>query len=243
VTEAEWLTGGSVAPLLDFIQGGLDRRRLRLFGLACFRRAAHLVPGGPPPDLVAVAERDAEGAADHAELRSAQVAARVLAEGADKDCEAGDISFGPSCAARALFSLLDGRPRFAAEWSEEAVATAARDAEPDWNAWDRVEDGARAAEASAQCALLRDIAGNPFRPVTVAPAWLSWNGAVVRRLARDAYDSHQQPAGHLDAARLAVLADALEEAGCADAELLGHLRGPGPHVRGCRVVDLLLGRS
>jgi hypothetical protein len=43
--------------------------------------------------------------------------------------------------------------------------------------------------------------------------------------------------------RLAVLADALEEAGCADADILSHLRGPGPHVRGCWVVDLLLGKE
>jgi hypothetical protein len=39
-----------------------------------------------------------------------------------------------------------------------------------------------------------------------------------------------------------VLADALEEAGCGDEEILGHLRGPGPHVRACWVLDLLLGR-
>jgi hypothetical protein len=50
-------------------------------------------------------------------------------------------------------------------------------------------------------------------------------------------------AGRLDPTRLAVLADALEEAGCADAELLGHLRGPGLHVRGCWAVDSLLGRQ
>jgi hypothetical protein len=42
--------------------------------------------------------------------------------------------------------------------------------------------------------------------------------------------------------RLPVLADALEEAGCTDADILGHLRGPGPHVRGCWAVDLILGK-
>ena len=51
------------------------------------------------------------------------------------------------------------------------------------------------------------------------------------------------PAGTLDPARLAVLADALEDAGCTDAGLLGHLRGPGPHVRGCWAVDLLIGKG
>jgi hypothetical protein len=43
--------------------------------------------------------------------------------------------------------------------------------------------------------------------------------------------------------RLPVLADALEDAGCTDPDFLGHLRGPGPHVRGCHIVDLLLGRE
>jgi hypothetical protein len=51
------------------------------------------------------------------------------------------------------------------------------------------------------------------------------------------------PSGHLDAARLAILADMLEEAGCCDADLLGHLRAAGPHVRGCWPLDALMGRS
>jgi hypothetical protein len=55
----------------------------------------------------------------------------------------------------------------------------------------------------------------------------------VKRLAEGAYEQRDRPAGTLDPARVAVLADALEEAGCADADLLRHLRGPGPHVRGC----------
>jgi hypothetical protein len=98
-------------------------------------------------------------------------------------------------------------------------------------------------ESRAQCGLLRDVVGNPFRPAAVNPAWLSWNGGAVRRLAQAAYVERNLPAGELDPARLAVLADALEEAGCADPEILAHLRGPGPHVRGCWVIDLLLGKQ
>jgi hypothetical protein len=89
-------------------------------------------------------------------------------------------------------------------------------------------------------ALLRDIIGNPFRPVTLDPSWLSWNGGLVPRLAQVAYDERTMPTGTLDLDRLAVLADALEDAGCGDAAILGHLRGPGVHVRGCWVVDLVL---
>jgi hypothetical protein len=73
--------------------------------------------------------------------------------------------------------------------------------------------------------------------------WLSWNGGTVRHLAQAAYEERSLPSGELDTARLAVLADALEEAGCADAAILSHLRGPGPHVRGCWAVDLLLGKE
>jgi hypothetical protein len=91
--------------------------------------------------------------------------------------------------------------------------------------------------------LLRDVVGNPFRPVVLSPAWLTWNEATVARLAQAAYDERELPSGELNNARLAVLADALEEAGCTDADILCHLRGPGPHVRGCWPVDLCLGKS
>ena len=63
------------------------------------------------------------------------------------------------------------------------------------------------------------------------------------RLAQAAYDQRELPSGTLDTARFVVLADGLEEVGCADADILGHLRGPGPHVRGCWALDLLLGKQ
>jgi hypothetical protein len=90
-----------------------------------------------------------------------------------------------------------------------------------------------------QCHLLWDMF-NPFRPATVSPAWQT---SQVVALAQTAYDERELPAGTLDVARLAVLADALEDAGCTAADILGHLRGPGPHVRGCWAVDLVLGKS
>jgi hypothetical protein len=91
---------------------------------------------------------------------------------------------------------------------------------------------------------VRDIFGNPFRPLPpVPPSLLEWNGGLVRSLAQAVYDDRHLPSGHLDAGRLAVLADALEDAGCADADVLAHLRGGGPHVRGCWVIDLLLGKE
>ncbi len=65
----------------------------------------------------------------------------------------------------------------------------------------------------------------------------------MARLAQAAYQERELPSGHLLPGRLTVLADALEEAGLADVELLGHLRGDGPHVRGCWALDALLGRG
>lgn len=86
--------------------------------------------------------------------------------------------------------------------------------------------------------LMRDVFGNPFRPVVFEP---SWRTSAVVALARAAYDERTMPAGTLDPARLSILADAFEDAGCDLADVLGHLRGPGPHVRGCWVVGAALG--
>jgi hypothetical protein len=65
----------------------------------------------------------------------------------------------------------------------------------------------------------------------------------VSGLALAAYEDRSLPAGTLDPARLAILTDALEEAGCTNADILDHCRAPGPHVRGCWVVDLILGKE
>jgi hypothetical protein len=96
------------------------------------------------------------------------------------------------------------------------------------------------ARRAARVEILRDLFGNPFRPVALLSAWQTPD---VRSLAQAAYDHRGLPGGTLDGARLAVLADALEEAGCTDRALLDHLRGPGPHVRGCWAVDLLLAKE
>jgi hypothetical protein len=101
-----------------------------------------------------------------------------------------------------------------------------------------------AAFATAQaknCESIRDIFGPlPFRAVTLNPSWLAWNDGTIPRLAGMIYEGRELPSGHLDAAGLAVLADALEEAGCTSEDILAHLRGPGPHARGCWVLDLVL---
>jgi hypothetical protein len=85
----------------------------------------------------------------------------------------------------------------------------------------------------AQCGLLREIFGNPFRPATVDPDWLT---STVVALARQMYEAR-------DFSIMPILADALQDAGCDNDDILTHCRGDGPHVRGCWVVDLLLGKK
>jgi hypothetical protein len=92
-----------------------------------------------------------------------------------------------------------------------------------------------------QACILRDLFGVlPFRVFALNPALRT---PAVLALAQAAYDHRTLPAGHLEPERLAILADALEEAGSTVAELLSHLRGLGPHVRGCWSVDLLLKKT
>jgi hypothetical protein len=93
------------------------------------------------------------------------------------------------------------------------------------------------------CCLLHDLAGNPFRPPDITPSLLRWNDGTVVKLAGALDEAQSQTGGHLDRDLLAVLADAVEDAGCTDTELVGHLRGPGPHWRGCWAVDALLGKA
>jgi hypothetical protein len=96
-----------------------------------------------------------------------------------------------------------------------------------------------AVEAEMQTRLVLDVFGNPFHLAVINPAWLT---PTVNSLAAAAYEERILPSGELDTARLAVLADALEETGCTNADILSHLRSPGPHVRGCWAVDLILGK-
>src|SRR5205807_20572 len=94
-------------------------------------------------------------------------------------------------------------------------------------------DQVRAREEEVQSSLLRDIFGNPFSPVAFDPRWLTTD---VVALARGIYEDRAFD-------RLPLLADALMDAGCDSDDILSHCRSEGPHVRGCWVVDLVLGKE
>jgi hypothetical protein len=100
---------------------------------------------------------------------------------------------------------------------------------------------ARADPEPVLCRVLRDVF-HPFKRRLPADH-RTWDGGTLIRLAENAYRERVLPYGLIDPAHLAVLSDALEEAGCTDTNILAHLRSPGPHVRGCWALDLILGKS
>jgi hypothetical protein len=223
MTEEQWLSCSDPQPMLEFLRGRVGDRKQRLFACACCHRVWDSLADPKSRSAVGVAERYADGVASREELAAAERAAEAVAFAAARTRE----ELPPDVTQAALAAV-----------GEQADATI-------WAAWAASEaTPAPREERRQQCDLVRDLFGpSPFRRVTVDPAWLAWNAGTVRRLAEAAYEQRALPDGTLDTARLAVLADALEEAGCGDAELLGHLRGPGPHYRGCFAVDAILDRE
>jgi hypothetical protein len=226
MTPEEWDRYANPTPMLAFLQsrGGMSDRKLRLFACACCRRVWQLLPDDANRDLVAAVEDRLDGTRDDAKLWDAIVASSRR-EGECRDHAA-------YWAAKYL-----GRGFYKLSPLDSAVVVALRAAES-------VPQGTRRqAERATQAALARCIFGDPFRPAQGDPAWLAWHAGAIPALAQAVYEERELPSGHLDAARLAILADMLEEAGATDPHLLGHLRSPGPHVRGCFAVDVLTGRS
>jgi hypothetical protein len=226
MTEREWMDCNDPDPMFYWLRDGDagSDRKLRLFAVACCRSIWEQMTDQRSRSAVEVAERYADGLASLQEEESAAEAAHSAA------FERGTwFESNSQVACRAAF---------------DAVVRPIRDnGEP----CACVLDAGFAAvhltdpsDKSRYCELLRDILGNPFLPITLDPARQT---STVVALAHAAYENRTMPAGTLEPARLAVLADALEDAGCTDAEILDHLRGPGPHVRGCWVVDLLLDKK
>jgi hypothetical protein len=224
VNEQGWDTCTDPALMLEFLRtsGKASKRKMLLFACACCRLAwSWLIALPVARDAVDVAEQDADGMARWWKRWKAVY----------------NITDTPklirrSRAASVLTAALLTVRRWGGNPTEEAEAVATLVA-------CACETGFNAA-SEREGKLLRDLFGNPFRPVSLHPAWLT---PTVVTLAHVAYNERDLPSGHLDPARLGVLADALEEAGRTNVEVLGHLRGPGPHVRGCFVLDAILGKE
>jgi hypothetical protein len=232
--------------MLGFISERMSDRKQRLFAVACCRRVGHLITDSQCQQLLQLMERcddDAAGvSADLGSLREAIVTAYYGVVGVHVPDDPIGIeltSDSEGYAHHAILLTAYGHPSHAAQHVVTAVAHSMGESiglARNLDALQKYASAIRAVrqdEESAQTSLLRDILGNPFRLQTVYPYWLSH--AVIAL----AQTIHDEPAFN----RLPILADALEEAGCTDAEILAHCRGPGPHVRGCWVVDLILGKS
>jgi hypothetical protein len=214
VTEAEWLATQDPKLLLGFVRRNGSERKLRLFAVACCRSIWQEMPEECCRQAAEVGEQYADGLATDEKRHTAWEAIQLF-----KEMAVAEDDF---------------------EW-----AVHLRDAEgPVYDSmrreWFYTPDMADQLKVAFVC----DIFGNPFRPsLPLPPAVLAWNDRNVSRLAQAAYDERHLPAGTLDPARLAILADALLDAGCEDEGLMTHLRSPGPHVRGCWAVDLIRGKE
>jgi hypothetical protein len=244
VTEAGWKREKYGSRMLSYLldHGGAGARKLRLMTAACCREVWDVLPTDGLRRLVELTELSADGAASEAELlRGANDpdAARWSPGAGWAHAEHDERFLEHYNAALAALAVTRPSLREMAVVAQRCAGIVAGEMDL------RCGGHKRFKRFQARCrATMRDIFGNPFRPApAVDLAWLAWRGGVLRELARAAYENRRLPEGALDPARLAALADALEDAGCTDAELLGHLRGPGSHVRGCWAVDLVLGKS
>lgn len=214
MTEAEWLTCTDPAAMLRFLESKASERKLRLFAVACCRQVWPFLRPKRLRRAVKVAERHAEKKASTSEMASAAWALRERFDPASN----------------------------AARWVAANQAAEAACQTMEWTLLTRAVS-CKEDHAFRQASILRCLFGNPFASVAISPAVLTWNDAIVVRLAQTAYEERHMPASTLDKVRLAILADALEEAGCTNAEILNHCRQLGEHVRGCWVIDLILGKE
>ncbi|VTR91317.1 Uncharacterized protein OS=Sorangium cellulosum (strain So ce56) GN=sce5710 PE=4 SV=1 [Gemmata massiliana] len=213
MTEQEWLVATDPVPMLEFLNGKASDRKVRLFACGCAFRIWEQLPDDLFTQVILMGERLADGKMDEQELQIAQETA--FAAWLDSGVFTDSIEEAAILAARYTL-LIPANLSF----------TSAREA-----AFSR--DAEALAEQTWQSNCFRDIFGNPFRPTVANPSWLT---STVQALATDIYEDRAFD-------RLPILADALQDAGCDNADVLDHCRSEGPHVRGCWVIDLLLGKS
>lgn len=226
-----WLTCRDPERMLRALPDPLSERKLRLAGVAACRAAWDLFTDDRCRTAVEVVERFADGAATEADLAGAEQQAWIA-----RDLALGPLSTAPrqhrsrqgrstSWAACALTIAWDRTHRTPQQVREDVVEALAY--------LQNARRGRLRVTRKTQVQLVRDVFGHPFRPTSFDS---DWRTATVRDLALSVYAEHAFD-------RLPILADALEDAGCDNADVLAHCRGDGPHARGCWIVDLILGKT
>jgi hypothetical protein len=252
MTETEWLGCTDPERMLEFLRHGIHvlvdeqllpaqretmrrfllRRvtdwKLHLFACACCRQIWNALKDERSRTALEIAERFADGVTDSQQLGEAASLAltardAITSDPSNRDPIARHIA---RVAAQAAWQAVSAYVNIASYESADVAA---------WTGVASSLDAARAGHAE----ILRDLFGNPFHPWSLNPAWRT---PAVLAVAEAAYQERCLPSGTLDNARLAVLADALEEAG-ADEAPLAHLRSGRDHWRGCHLLDALLGRE
>jgi hypothetical protein len=235
MTEVEWLACEDPHRLLEFLGSKVSERKRRLLAVACCRRIWHLLQDEWARRAVDLADLFADDRVGQKELDQAcakawQLAAQniVLDVGEDDGSLFGAGIVDPAYAAAALAAESAPGNVFvnaASAAARVAVATAEAASKED----------AYAVEFRCQAALIRDIFGDPFRPVQSDPLWLEGYGGLIPQLARAIYEERRFEA-------MPSMAGALRDVGCANEEILAHCYSPTAHVRGCWLLDEILGR-
>jgi hypothetical protein len=218
MTEAEWRKSADPGMMLESLKGHASDRKLRLLACACCRAVWVTFHQGRSKQAVEAAERYADGLLDNNALR------RTYSMAHDALARYQQLL--------ARWGVVNGDTTAMVEWRLRLAAQSAHIHRPFLIG--RLTGLNRDPDLSPLAPrLLRDIFGpRPADQITADPAWLT---STAVALAGQMYESR-------DFGAMPILADALQDAGCDNADILDHCRGPGPHVRGCWVVDLLLGK-
>jgi hypothetical protein len=223
VTEQDWIESENIEQMLECLVSerfpdaepcnwGRGERKKCLFVCACLRRIWNLLPEEYKATFE-IRELDVDGlVSDETRQAKWSAAERISWEHHNLLFAVGYDDIGLLC---------------------YIAAGIAAEAATDRSGVPRQTEACQQQERREHASLLRDIFGNPFRLVTINPAWLTWHDGLLVSMARQMYDSR-------DFTDMPIVADALEEAGCSDQDILAHCRSRGVHVRGCFAIDAIL---
>jgi hypothetical protein len=217
--EQSWLTAdeNDLLKMAAFAAREVSARKLRLFAVGSCRLIWNLIPQEQCKEAVAVAEAFADGETTKKALTAARVAVRKVVRDEETYWKQRAAHACLGTVQENLLNVVHGTPIHA---RGAAIC--------------RGTDEWRQVSMEIFLVLLRDVVGPlPFRKTAMKPTWLT---SDVTALARTMYETREFSA-------MPILADALQDAGCDSNAILDHCRGPGPHVRGCWVVDLILGKE